>query len=343
MPIVSDGHADLCTSIQAMLIDSLDAKLYEAPEQLAAASHLLVTGLGQWGNERAREALRVAGKHGVRRSLWQLETLPPFNVPDSIASRVLLRKTPDRVTRMARMTDKFALKRLSFELQRQEWLHGNDFEARRLGLPYREARRIRALWRDKLLDQVLVSLESRQRFLRSIGVKTTFVPLGYHPLWGRPLENEERELDAIFIGTPTPARAPQIGRLSEQLLNAGFRLTVVDRGCYGEQRTKLLNNTKILIHLRNYPWELTRMRMLMGMGCKALVVTEQFWDIKPFEPSTHFAMASTDNLAETIIFYLRNENERRAITERAFEFLSGELNLGKMLAAHLDAPADLGS
>lgn len=337
MPIVSDGHADLCSSIQEMLVESLAAKLYESPSQLASASQLVIAGLGQWGGDEVREALRVAGQLGVQRTLWQLETLPPMNGDNSVAARILLRRTPDRVTGLARLIDKYALRMLDRELQQQEWWRESGLEARRLGLPYREARRIRELWREKLLDRVLVSLESRLKFLHAIGVDASFIPLGYHPLWGHPLAHEERKLDAIFIGTPTSARIPQITRVREQLSAAGFNLTVIEGGCYGEQRTRLLNNAKILIHLRNYPWEMTRMRMLMGMGCKSLVVTEDFWDVAPFVPGTHLVTAPPEGLGDAIIHYLRNETEREDIVEQAYSLIANDLELGRLLTDAIES------
>lgn len=340
MPIVSNGHRDLCTSIEEMVIDGLrsfglDAGLYQSPSDFGSASDLLLIGLGEWGSGTVREALREAQKKGIKRSLWQLETLPPHDIPKSIAARFLLRRTPDRVNGLNRLADKLALKRFSREISGLPWWRDGDMEPRRFGLLFREARRIRALWRDGLLDKVVVSMESRQLFLQSIGVDSVFTPLGYHPLWGRPLDKSEPNLDAVFIGTPTPARAPLLDHLAARLSDSGFRLTVIEGGCYGEHRTALLNSAKILVHLRNYPWELTRMRMLMAMGCKALVVTERFWDTKPFEPEQHLVMAPLESLADTMIYYLRNEKARRAITEQAFDFVSTELDMGKLLARAL--------
>ncbi|MDH4186071.1 MAG: glycosyltransferase [Nitrospira sp.] len=339
MPIVSDGHGDLCASIEEMVVDSLRSvgvgiQVYSNPDDLKSASDFLLVGLGQWGRGSVREALREAPKYGVRRTLWQLETLPPPEILKSIAARFLLRRTPDRVTGLARLADKLALKRISRETRGPPWCYG-DLESRRFSLPFREARRIRAIWRDGLVDKIIVSMESRLNFLRSIGVDSTFVPLGYHPLWGRPLDKMERDLDVVFIGIPTPARMRLLDHMQARLSGAGFHLTVVERDCYGDQRTELLNRAKILIHLRNYPWELTRMRMLMAMGCKALLMAEESEDIKPFLPGRHMVMARHENLADTAIYYLRHEEARAEITQQAYSFVSTELELGKILGKEL--------
>lgn len=245
---------------------------------MEGASHFLVSGVGSWGGEHLRELLLEAGKRGIYRVFWQMETLPPPDLPRSLTARFLFRATPYRVNGIARQLDKFALRQLSRECGKLPWWDTADLAARRLGLPIREARHVRALWRDNLFDRILVSLESRQQFLRSIGVESTFMPFGYHPIWGQPLESAERDLDVLFIGAPTAKRRQLLDQLAETLSNAGFRLTIIEGGCYGEQRTKLLNRSKIFLQLRQYPWELPRARMMMAMGCKTLFVTEQFTD-----------------------------------------------------------------
>ena len=65
-----------------------------------------------------RNLLLEAGKRGVRRILWQMETLPPPDLPRSLTARFLFRKTPYRVNGISRQLDKFALKRLSRECER---------------------------------------------------------------------------------------------------------------------------------------------------------------------------------------------------------------------------------
>lgn len=340
LPTVTRVHVDLCASLQEMVIDGLrrvglDIRLYTSPRDMESASDLLIIGLGEWGSETMRETLRLAGKKGVRRSLWQLETLPSPDMPKSLAARFLLRRTSDRVTGLARLGDKLASKRLLREVEGLPWWRDGVMEFRRFSLPFREARRIRALWREGLLDKIIVSMEGRQQFLWSIGIDSVFIPLGYHTFWGRPLDKLERDLDVVFVGTPTPARTRFIDHMGNRLSGSGFRLTVVEGDCYGEQRTELLNRAKILIHLRNYPWELTRMRMLMAMGCKALVLAEESEDTKPFLPGRHMAMARHEDLAETAIYYLRHEEARVEITRQAYNFVSTELELGRILGDEL--------
>lgn len=340
MPTSCSHHMELCADFEEMVLDSIasaggDIRLYSGPHDMTDASCLLTIGVGNWGNAALREALLKAGERKIERIHWQMETLPPPDMPRSATSTFLLRRTPDRVRALSRFADKLALKLLSRQIEGCSWWTDGTMAPRQLGLPFREARRIRALWRDGLLDRIIVSMESRGHFLRSIGVDSTFVPLGYHPLWGRPIGSCERDLDVVFIGTPTSARRQLLDRMAKALGDEGFRLTVIEGDCYGERRTELLNRAKILIHPRNYPWELTRMRMLMAMGCKALVVTDQFEDTKPFRPGEHLAMAPRSMLIDTIIHYLRNDQARSVIAEHAYNFLSNELNMGKLLKTEI--------
>lgn len=336
MPVVGSREIEVLGSFEDMILDSIarvggDIRVYETPCDLEGASHLVVPGVGYWGGDKLKAALVEAGRRGVRRVLWQMETLPPPDLPRSLAAKFLLRKTPYRVTRISRQLDNLALRRLLRECEKLSWWSPGGLAARRLGLPMREARHIRVLWRDGLLDRILVSLESRQQFLQSVGVESVFMPFGYHVSWGRPLECLEKDLDVVFIGTPTPRRAPLLKSLEVALSKAGYRLTVVEGGCYGEQRTELLNRSKILLQLRNYPWELPRPRMMMAMGCKTLFVTEQFADTRPFQPDEHFVMAPHESLAETIVAYLRNGGGRRTIIDTAYDFVTSELAMGRLL------------
>lgn len=139
------------------------------------------------------------------------------------------------------------------QCQDQPWNADRLFDPRRFPLPFREARKLITMRQDHLIDEIIVSLGTRQEFLASRDVPATFMPFGYHPILGQPL-----------------AGAPR-----------------------GEEHTQLLNRAKLLLFLRNYPWEMPRLRMMMAMGCKAPIVTESFDDTAPFRPSEHFNMSPT--------------------------------------------------
>lgn len=339
-PVTGIAQSALRSSIEQMVCDSIanaghTIRTYDSMEDLDDATHLLVPGVGSWGGDTLTDVLAEAGKLGIRRVLWQLETLPPPDLPQSLMARFLLRRTPYRVTGVDRLMDKLALNRLAAQCEKLECWKPGEIDQRRLGLPVREARRIKALWRGGLLNKILVSLESRQQFLRSIGVESDFMPFGYHRTWGYPLDDLERDLDVVVIGTPTPRRRSLLTSLKSAVTRAGYGFTVIEGSCYGDERNRILNRSKIFLHLRNYPWELPRMRIMMAMGCKSLFVTEQFDDTRPFLPGEHFIMAPPESLAERIIACLRDDETRQRITEASYKYVTGELDLGRLLVEAL--------
>ena len=116
-----------------------------------------------------------------------------------------------------------------------------------------------------------------------------------------------------------------------RLRRAGVRIDVrgdyFDPALWGEPRTELLNRTKIMLSISRFPGTFGSKRFLIGMSCKALVVSDPLYDPAPFVPGVHFVEASVGDMPAAIEHYLTHEDERRAIAERGHDLVTSELTM----------------
>jgi len=341
-PTQCQSHALLCQELHAMVMDSLTTAGYEVvvwqtDKDFDNAWCLLMIGVGRWGISEHGAMLRAAGERGIRRIFWQLETLPPPDLPDSLLVDLLLQRGPDRTTGLRRFLEGMAYQRLAKQCQDRAWNAYHLFDPRRFSLPFREARKLITMWQDHLIDEIIVSLGTRQEFLATRDVPSIFMPFGYHPILGQPLANTPRDLDVVFLGTIRQGRDRLLAQVQQTLAEAGFQLTIVDKDCYGEERTRLLNRAKIVLYLRGCPWEMPRMRLLMAMGCRSMVLAETFQDTLPFRPGEHLVMSPQKELASTLITYLHNDRARQRIVDAAFSLLINDLGMEKCFIPAISA------
>lgn len=183
-------------------------------------------------------------------------------------------------------------------------------------------------------DFVFVSTLPRRQFLESRGIPATFVPMGYDRAWGQDL-GVERDIDVLFLGrTERTPRSGWLPRVQKDLAARGIEMQVVTRGCYGDERTRLLNRARIVLDLPRLPWEMPLMRLLMSMACRALVVSNWTGDPAPFA-RTHLVQTETGRLADAVVQHLQDEERRRKIVTAAFQFVTRELTLERSLATIL--------
>jgi hypothetical protein len=243
---------------------------------------------------------------------------------------------------LQRLFDRIAYCGFTIQSWRLSWNRARRFPVSQFSYPAKESRRLLRLWREGLIDTIFVSLQPRQTFLSNHGVPSRFVPIGYHPIWGRLLEAGERDIDVVFLGNVTRRRRPLLEELDQALAQAGFKLQIVSGNCYGEERTRLLNRSKILLNLNTLPWESPGMRMLMAMSCKAMVVSEYAEDIAPYANGRHLLVAAGKDLADLVIACLENEAMRARIADQAYRFVIDEHTLSARLKAALDSPVTAG-
>jgi glycosyltransferase involved in cell wall biosynthesis len=197
----------------------------------------------------------------------------------------------------------------------------------RINDQYSNARYLRRLSSQGIATVVAVANRSYQAYLAEHGISTEFVPVGYHPSYGRLL-GLVRDIDVLFLGEYRVRRRRHILR---RLKREGTDVVLLGsqsptRGYWGDARTELLNRTKVLLHLPRYPGHLSD-RILMGMANGALVVSEPMYLPDPYEPGVHYVESSVDQMAETVRRYLADEESRQRITDAAYRFVTQELRL----------------
>lgn len=192
-------------------------------------------------------------------------------------------------------------------------------------------------WVKQRIPDVLVAATlGRCEFLSERGIAADWVPLGYEPSYGRDL-GLSREIDVLFLGAQD---VPRRNRLLRSLRQKGIQIEAVgsyaDPNCWGEERTKLLNRTKIMLNLARTSGEFPDLRLILGMANKALVLSEPIYRPDPFVAGRHFVSSSIGEMPEKIRYYLSHDTERAAISERAHRLITQDVTMEGSVSRILD-------
>jgi hypothetical protein len=168
-------------------------------------------------------------------------------------------------------------------------------------------------------------------FLAGHGFPTVETFIGSHPSWGADLRLE-RDIPVLWLGKPGSARRARLLRgVRAQLRARGVEMLIVDGVAhpyvFGQERTRLLNRTKIVLNLLRQPWDANAMRYFIAAPNRTMIVTEQTLAHVPFIPGVHLAACPVEQLADTVCLYLRDEPARRAIAENACRLVTTELTM----------------
>jgi hypothetical protein len=332
------GPDDMAAAMQ-----SHGHEVISAPEQSGElrGDALVLLGFENWYLDAPLELLDQAGAVGIPRVLWQFEPLLPPGLPTltrSLAARgsEVAGRTPvvnsgmiDRVARGLQVA------RLLVAARRQSW--GRSLVSPHIfKYPIGQSRGVAAFWDKGLIDHILVSLRPRADFLSELGIPSTFVPTGYAPTFGRSMGDGDRDIDVLFFGHVSSRRRALLKNIDAALRHAGYALKVVDRDCYADERTAILNRSKIVLNLHKFPWEFAGQRLLMAMSCRALVVSEWAPDTAPYEHGEHMFTARTEQLPEMLVALLRDRSKREAVAEAGYQFISTQLRLERVVPAALE-------
>lgn len=197
---------------------------------------------------------------------------------------------------------------------------------------YSNYRRLRRLVQRDLPDLLIASKLGGYEFLCEKGIEAHWVPLGYHPMLGRDM-NLPRDLDVLFLGDPNvPRRRGLINNLRHAGVNVLAMGSWFDPSCWGENRTRLVNRSKIFLNLVRYPGAFSALRLLIGMANRTLVISEPMYRPAPFVPGEHYVSATLEEMAGVIDYYLSNEPERRRIAEAGYQFVTQEATLAQSVS-----------
>jgi glycosyltransferase involved in cell wall biosynthesis len=217
---------------------------------------------------------------------WVTEPLPPPHAAGLPRPRLHLKEIAKILLRDARITD-----------------------------VYSNAAKLRSLTKNGLIDLLVVTTLSRQKYLEEHGIKAHFVPLGYARKTSGHDLGLERFRDVTFLGAIVPRRR----KLLKKLRGAGIQIEQMgswsDPDCWGESRTRILNQTKIFLNISRFPGDLAGARMILGMANKCLVVSEPLYEPGPYVPGKHFVACSIEEMADKIRYYLEHPEERQRIID----------------------------
>jgi hypothetical protein len=192
------------------------------------------------------------------------------------------------------------------------------------------------LWMKKqgILSILTLSSPWTADFLRARGFDPMILPPSV--IQGEDLKME-RDIPVLWLGkTGSTRRAKVLNQIRSELKERGVDMMVIDGVenpyAFGEQRTVLLNRTKIVLNILREKWDDNSMRYILAAPCRALIVTEPTLPHSPFLPGVHRVEAPLPQLADTICYYLAHEEERLAITDRAYQLIMQESGLDKMKA-----------
>ncbi len=286
---------------------------------------------------------QLLGAHATRRPatvLWHIEPLPPGTIPadaEKVAQRLArcdLNRLPGPLPTLVRCVPGhscvFDMVRYAFctrLIRRSGWdgqTGGTRVHPRVWYHAVQHAVWLRQWYSRAWCDLVAASTVPRCRVLTQMGIPCEYAPFGYHALWGTNLRRD-RDIDVVFLGrVKRTGRERLLGRIDRRLARAGVKLVVADHGCYGPNRTALLNRTRISLDLAKNTWELPVLRLLTSMACGALVVSNCQTDPYPFRDE-HLVRVDSDSLAEAILEHLHDESERWRRAETACTYVTAEL------------------
>jgi hypothetical protein len=177
-------------------------------------------------------------------------------------------------------------------------------------------------------------------FLRAGGFDPIVAYLGTHPSWGADL-GLERDIPVLWIGKiGTRRRRHLLSRLRAELRERGVEMLMIDGVenpyVFGEERTILMNRTKIALNLLRAKWDDNSMRYCLAAPNRALIVTEPTLPHTAFLPGVHLVEAPLEQMADTICYYLSHEEERRRIVDQAYQLVTTELTMSKGVAQILE-------
>jgi len=169
-----------------------------------------------------------------------------------------------------------------------------------------------------------------------IGIPTLYAPWGASQRWYEDL-GLQRDLDVLWMGTRGSQRRSRIlDQVFRELKLKGLNVYIADNEenpfIFGEERTRQLNRAKITLNITRTWYDDNFSRFTMACPNRSLVVSEP---VLPhcieFKENVHYVSAKIEDLANTIVYYLEHEEERRQIVDNAYELMMAELKFEKSL------------
>lgn len=245
---------------------------------------------------------------------WNTEGMPDLRIPPKVVRALgAMRSKIGRMGYSGSIFDHF----LSFKRYRY---HGDYEYACRNG------------WLHVLSDTSHIYSQIRSK----IGVPTLYAPWGASQRWYEDL-GLERDLDVLWMGKRGSQRRSHIldhvfRKLKLKGLNVYIGDDEEDPFIFGKERTRHLNRAKITLNITRTWYDDNFSRFTMACSNRSLVVSEPVLPhCTEFKENVHYVSAKIEDLANTIVYYLEHEEERRQIVDNAYKLMMSELKFEKSL------------
>ena len=275
---------------------------------LDAYQVVLLRGSANWWRKISRQLAARPKSERPLIAMWQTEPLPPPRAAGLRTPRLHLREIVKILIQDSRATD----------------VYTNYLALRRM------------IGRG-LIDLLMASSQGRCELLAERGIASDWVPFGYVPeRYGRAL-NLQRDIEVLFLGElRVPRRKRQIRYLRRRGIDVQALGDWNDPAYWGENRTRLLNRTKILLNVHRYPGEPSNQRLMLGIANGALVISESIYKPEPFVPGKHYVSASLQEMPDLMRYYLDHEKEREQLVEEGQRLVTQEFTLERSVSRMLE-------
>jgi hypothetical protein len=177
-----------------------------------------------------------------------------------------------------------------------------------------------------ILTMLVQGSPTTNAFLRERGFQVYTPPSpSYYPEWGTDL-GLERDIPVLWIGkVGTRRRRRLLAQVEKGLSKHGLELLRIDGEknpyVFGDERTKLINRTKVVLNLLRAEWDNNAMRIHIAALNRAMIISEPMLNHTPYRPGVHLIEAKVADIPPLIYYYVNNEEERRAIADKAYELV----------------------
>jgi len=168
------------------------------------------------------------------------------------------------------------------------------------------------------------------------GLSTLFAPWGSSPQWYADL-NLERDIDVLWMGNRKGRRRRMwIDRIRDELQRHGVDMYMADDEenpfIFGEERIKFLNRAKITLNITRTWYDDNFSRFAFAAPNRSLIASESMLPHCPaYEAGVHYVESAPEDLARTILYYLKHPDERARIVENAYQLLTSHLTFNKTI------------
>jgi hypothetical protein len=142
-------------------------------------------------------------------------------------------------------------------------------------------------------------------FLKSMGLKATHLPIGYHPKLEVIQPAAVKDIDVFFYGSMNERRRYIVDRMKRMM---PLRNIIQVFAVYGEERDKYIARSKIVLNIHYYEskvMEVVRLSYLLNNKC--FVISEES-NINPYDALNIVAVPYND-LIKTCSHYLEHPEE----------------------------------